>query len=300
MKMSMSVVPALQRISRPIGAILVDAGKLKAHDIDRVLQAQRQHGMRFGEMAVKLELISPEDVQHALAAQFAFPYLRPSPGERLLSAELETAYEPFGPAAERFRSLRNHLTLHWLNKADRRQMLCVVGVSPSEGRSYLAANLAVVFAQAGERTLLIDANLRKPRVHELFALENRNGLSTLLSGRCGNEAIVHITDLAGLFVLPAGPTPPNPLELLGQIGFADFLGSARASFDVVLIDTPSLSDGEDALLISARVGAALPVARNGHTRVEPLRQFMAEMKAMGIQLPGTVLNTVPSRRAKTR
>lgn len=187
--------------------------------------------------------------------------------------------------------------LHWFSKTERRQVLCVVGAESREGRSYLAANLAIVFAQAGERTLLIDANLRRPRIHEMFALNNRSGLSTLLSGRSGNEAIVHITELAGLFVLPSGPTPPNPLELLGQVAFADLLGSARASFDVVIIDTPGLADGDDAILVTARAGAALAVARSRHTRVDAFQGMLAEMKAMGVRVTGTVLNDVPANRA---
>lgn len=297
MKMSISVVPFVQRMNRPIGAILVDAGKLSAQEVEQVLQAQRQHDLRFGDTAVKLGLLTPQDVQHALAEQFAFPYLRPSEDRRAMSAELEAAFEPFGKAAERIRSLRSQLMLHWFNKAERRQVLCVVGAQPGEGRSYLAANLAVVFAQAGERTLLIDANLRRPRVHEMFALNNRSGLSTLLSGRSGNEAIVHITELAGLFVLPSGPTPPNPLELLGHVTFADLLNSARASFDIVILDTPGLTDGDDAILVTARAGAALAVARSRHTKVDAFRSMLAEIKAMGIQVTGTVLNDVPAQRA---
>lgn len=300
MRMAMSVVPAIQRVNRSIGAILSDAGKLSAQDIEQILQAQRQHGLRFGDAAVKLGLLTPQDVQFALAEQFAFPYLRPGADGRPVSPDLATACEPFGVAAERIRSLRNHLMLHWYSKNDRRQVLAVVGAEPHEGRSYLAANLAVVLAQAGERTLLIDANLRRPKLHEMFALNNRSGLSTLLSGRSGNEAIVHITELAGLFVLPSGPIPPNPLELLGQTAFADLLASARGGFDIVVIDTPGLAEGDDAMLAAARAGAALAVARSSHTRVEALRGLLSEMKAMGIQIPGTVLNHIPADKAALR
>lgn len=101
MKMSMSVVPAVQRMNRPIGAILVDAGKLSAQDVEQILQAQRQHDLRFGDTAIKLGLLTPQDVQHALAEQFAFPYLRSAPEGRAMSEDLQAAYEPFGPGAER-------------------------------------------------------------------------------------------------------------------------------------------------------------------------------------------------------
>ena len=131
--------------------------------------------------------------------------------------------------------------LRWFDKAELRQVLTVVGAERGEGRSYLAANLAIVFSQLGERTLLVDADLRTPRQHELFFLENKIGFSTVLSGRSREEAIVRIPDLAGLCVLPAGPMPPNPLELLNRLNFDEFMIQVKASFDVVIIDTPALS-----------------------------------------------------------
>ena len=117
--------------------------------------------------------------------------------------------------------------LRWFDRAEERQVLTIVGAERGEGRSYLAANLAIVFSQLGERTLLVDADLREPRQHYLFHLENQIGFSTLLAGRSREEAIVRIPDLAGLSVLPAGPTPPNPLELLNRLNFDEFMIQAK-------------------------------------------------------------------------
>ncbi len=296
MKMSISVVPTVPRVIRPIGAILVDAGRLSREDVERILNAQKQRGLKFGELAIQMGLLTADDVQYALAEQFSFPYLNPGSEGRQISRELEAAFEPYSPAAERLRSVRSQLLLRWYNKGERRQVLSVVGTQRREGRTYLAANLAVVFAQLGERTLLIDANFRSPRLHDLFSLQNRSGLSTLLSGRSGHDAIVHITELAGLFVLPSGPVPPNPLELLGQPAFTDLLMHARNSFDLVLIDTPGASEGDDALMVTVQAGAALAVARNGHTRVNALRGLVEGLGQVGVEVVGTVLNEVPRRK----
>ena len=266
MRMSVAVVPATVRMGRTIGAILMDSGLLSARDAERVLIAQRQQKLRFGEAAIRLGLVSEADVQFALSRQFDYDYLRPNDGNtsvgNTISEELVAAYQPFSPRVDELRAVRSQLMLRWLDKSEQRQMFAVVGTEPGEGRSYLAANLAVVFAQLGERTLLLDANLRTPRQHELFGIQNKLGLSTLLAGHARDDAIVRITDLAGLFVMPAGPIPPNPLELLGRKAFDQLLLHSRNSFDVVIIDTPSLSSGEDAFIISARAGAALALARS--------------------------------------
>ena len=217
---------------------------------------------------MRLGLISEADIQYALSRQFAYAYLRKTPGEsRPLSDELVAAYQPFSARVEQFRAIRSQLMLRWFDRAEERQVLTIVGAERREGRSHLAANLAIVFSQLGERTLLVDADMREPRQHYLFYLENQIGFSTLLAGRSREEAIVRIPDLAGLAVLPAGPTPPNPLELLNRLNFDEFMLQARSAYDVIIVDTPAMSTGEDAAMIAVRAGAALAVARAGTTRM---------------------------------
>ena len=298
MKMTVSMLSGAPRVSRSLGGILIDSGLLKTEDAERVLLMQKENNLRFGDAAVRMGLLSEADIQYALSRQFAYAYLRKSSYEKKpVSDELVAAYEPFSPRVEQLRAIRSQLMLRWFDKADQRQVLTVVGTERGEGRSYLAANLAVVFSQLGERTLLVDADLRNPRQHELFLLENKVGFSTVLSGRSREDAIVRIPDLAGLCVLPAGPVPPNPLELLNRLNFDEFMIQVKASFDVIIIDTPALSVGEDAAMIAVRTGAALAVARNAQTRVAAFADLVQGLMNAGVCVVGSVLNEVPATKA---
>lgn len=299
MKTAVSMLGTPARATRSLGAILIDGGQLKPEDAERVLQYQKDHNLRFGEAAMRLGLISEADIQFALSRQFAYAYLRKTPGEtRPLSDELVAAYQPFSSRVEQLRAIRSQLMLRWFDRAEERQVLTVVGADRGDGRSYLAANLAIVFSQLGERTLLVDADMREPRQHYLFHLENQIGFSTLLAGRSREEAIVRIPDLAGLSVLPAGPTPPNPLELLNRLNFDEFMIQAKGAYDVVIVDTPSMASGEDAAMIAVRTGAALAVARSGSTRIAAFADMVQGLMDAGVAIVGSVLNEVPLKKMK--
>lgn len=300
MRMSVATVPTLPRANRTIGAILVDAGLLTVDNAEAILRLQRQNNLRFGEAGIRLGLLTEADVQYALARQFDFAYLRLSERTRTVSEEVIAAYQPFSVSVDRLRAVRSQLVLRWFDKFEGRQVLSIVGTQRGEGRSYIAANLAVVFSQLGERTLLIDADMRAPRQHELFMLDNRVGLSTLLAQRSREEAIIRISDLGGLSVLPAGPVPPNALELLNRPSFAELLVHARNSYDVVIIDTPALTTSEDALQVAMGCGAALMVARNGQTRVHAFNDMVAGLSDAGVAVVGSVFNDIPAgwKRAK--
>jgi receptor protein-tyrosine kinase len=294
--MTVSMATGAPRANRSIGAILMDSGVLSPEDAERILLLQKEQGLRFGEAAVRLGLLTEADIQYALSRQFSYAYLRTVGDRKPLSDELVAAYHPFSPRVEELRAIRSQLMLRWFDKSEQRQVLSIVGTDRGEGRSALAANLAVVFSQLGERTLLIDGDLRNPRQHDLFLLQNKVGLSTVLSGRSRDEAIIRITDLTGLYVLPAGPTPPNPLELLSRLNFDEFLIHVRASFDVVIFDTPALTSGEDGAMIAVRTGAALAVARSGHTRVSAFNDMVQGLMHAGVAVVGSVLNDVPVRK----
>ena len=301
MKTAVSMLGTPARATRTLGAILIDGGQLKPEDAERVLQYQKQQNLRFGEAALRLGLISEADIQFALSRQFAYAYLRRTPGEiRPLSDELIAAYQPFSTRVEQLRAIRSQLMLRWFDRAEERQVLTVVGAERGEGRSYLAANLAIVFSQLGERTLLVDADMREPRPHFLFHLENQIGFSTLLAGRSREEAIVRISDLAGLSVLPAGPTPPNPLELLNRLNFDEFMIQAKSAYDVIIVDTPAMTSGEDAAMIAVRTGAALAVARGGSTRVAAYTDLVQGLMDAGVAVVGSVLNEVPLNNGKKK
>lgn len=272
---------------RAIGAILVDAGRLSPDNAERILQLQRESGQSFGQAAISLGLLTQADIELGLSRQFDFPYLLK--GESQVSLELIAAYDPFCTQVEALRALRSQLMMRWFNSAEH-TALAITSPERNEGRSFLAANLAVAFSQLGKRTLLIDADMRNPRQHTLFALPNRSGLSAILSGRNDTDAIVRIPSLIDLAVLPAGAIPPNPQELLARPLFQQLLQELARRYDVILIDTPATDGFADAQSVAARTGAALVVARKDISRMRTVRNLVDTMHQANILVVGTVLN----------
>lgn len=273
---------------RSIGAILIDAGKLAPDGAERILRLQKEEGIRFGEAAVKLGLASEADIQQALSRQFDYPYLLA--GEALVSEEIVAAYKPFTPQVEALRALRSQLMLRWFGAEPERKALAVVSPARGEGRSFLAANLAVVFSQLGEHTLLIDADMRHPRQHELFGLENRSGLSAILSGRGEVNAIERIPSLLDLSVLSAGAVPPNPQELISRPLFSRLMEELGREFDVIIIDTPAGDGCADAQTLAVRAGAALLVAHKNVSRLRAARHLADGLTQASAMVVGVVLN----------
>ena len=271
---------------RPIGRILVDMGKLRPRDVDRVFHLHREKGLRFGEAARKLRLVKDADVQYALSLQFSYPYLRP--GQGAIGPELVTAHAPGDPQSEILRDLRTQLLLHWVNPDHK--VLVVTSPDPRDGRSYLSANLAVVFAQLGEKTLLIDGDLRHPRQHRIFGLTNGAGLAQVLSGRAGHDAAAQVPYFENLHLLPAGAAPPNPLELLSRSELPRLLSDYRKRFNVIVVDTPAAARGSDARVVAARADGALILARTDRTRNAALEGLAGAITASGTPVIGTVLN----------
>ena len=148
----------------------------------------------------------------------------------------------------------------------------------------------MVFSQLGEHTLLIDADLRNPRQHQLFGLDNRAGLSAVLSGRGRPEAIQRIPLLLDLSVLPAGAQPPNPSELLGRPNFSQLLQDLANEFDVILLDTPATAETADAQTVTMRAGCGLIVVRKNATRVWQVRGIADHAVQTNTTIVGTVLN----------
>ena len=271
-----------------IGAILIEAGRLSIENAEQITRSQRISNLRFGDAAVRLGILTPADVEFALSAQFDYPYLEE--GLSAVSTKLVAAYRPFTTQVESLRALRSRLIVRWLKQANKQKVLAIVSSEPEEGRSFIAANLAIVFSQLGERTLLIDADLRNPRQELLFGVDNRYGLSGILSGRSGMEAVQKIPSLIDLSVLPAGPTPPNPQELLGRPQFALMLNKFERDYDVVLLDTPPCDEYADAQTISMRAGSALIVVRKNHSHVKAFRKMVDNLAQSNIDLVGAVLN----------
>jgi len=275
---------------RSIGAILVDTGRLSPENAERILRRQKELGKRFGDAAIELGLLNEDDIRFALSSQFDYPYL--AVGDNSLSQELVAAYKPFSPIVEQLRALRSQLILRWFDNESLRKTLAIVSPGHDEGRSFIAANLAVVFSQLGERTLLVDADLREPRQHELFKLGANAGLSGMLAGRGGPETIVRVPSLLDLSVLPAGAVPPNPQELLCRPAFVELLQSLSTEFDVIIIDTPAASKYADAQTIAVRAGAALMLSRKNRSFISEIVQLTQTLQQSGATLVGSILNDV--------
>jgi chain length determinant protein tyrosine kinase EpsG len=283
-------IPAsLDDHGRAIGTILVDEGHLSKSDADVVDRYATENGLRFGEAAVQLKLLSHKDVQSALAQQFNYPVLLRG-GEHGVADDVVACYDPQNDIVEPLRALRSQLTLRWLNLAQRKA-LAITSPNRGDGRSWLAANLATVFAQGGNRTLLIDTDMRHPSQHRLFNVDNAVGLSALLTGRAGGRDVIRrIHPSLRLFVLPAGILPPNPQELLVRPIFANLLVRLSKMFEVVILDTPAATETADAQILAARAGAAVILARRNRTRVADLTAMTASLTDTGASVIGSVAN----------
>ena len=277
--------------TRAMGDILVATGRLQAADLARILERQQQDGVAFGDAAIALKLLTREDIDFALSQQFDYAYLQE--GQSPLSSQLVAAYKPFSRVGENLRAVRSQLMLRWFNSQPDQKTIAVVSAGQGDGRSFIAANLAIVFSQQGQRTLLIDGDMRaKPESSQyaLFKLQRGAGLSGILAGRATLEAAQAVPGLPGLKVLPAGSLPPNPQELLGRVAFAQVLFAASQEFDVILIDTPGGIDYSDGEIIAARAGAALMVARRHTSLVAGTRAMGRRLQDGGVALVGSVLN----------
>jgi chain length determinant protein tyrosine kinase EpsG len=273
---------------RSIGDIIRDLRNLTPDQVERIVAHQREAGIRFGEAAVALGFASSDDVLFALAQQFHYPY---APDElKKLNPELVMLNRPFSPEAEAFRRIRSQTMVRVFDDREPRRALAVLSPDPRDGKTYFAANLAVGLAQLGGRTLVVDADLRGPRLHEVFGIDNRAGLSGILSGRAESKVIQKAQGMDNLFVLPVGTVPPNPVELVERPAFGLLMRELISKFDHVVVDTPALRYGSDAGVIAARCGAALVIARRDATRVGALEDLVNGLGDGPATLAGVVLN----------
>lgn len=270
---------------RPLGAYLRDAGKLTEDEIARITACQQERGLRFGEAAVALHVVTERDVRAALAAQFGYPF-----GVDSADPELAVAADPFGAQAEAFRELRSRLLLEALPESAP-FTLAVLSAQPGEGRTYVAANLAAAFSQLGSRTLLIDADLRCARLDRLFRTVGGTGLSHVLAGFADAEhALERVPGLGQLWFMPAGALPPNPLELLQRPAFEALLAAMKEKFEHVILDTTGASRGADCRVVAARCSASLVVARRGHSRMDALERLLEALERGPATIAGVVMN----------
>lgn len=272
-----------------LGALLVAGGVITALQAEQIARAQRASAARFGDTAVALGFASQAAVDTALASQFNFAVT--APGASRLDPSLIAARGQRDRGSELIRSLRTNLS-HVLEDwpGDVLPAITVASLTGAVGRRLIASNLAIASAQAGVRTLLIDADMRHPALHRLFSTPDQAGLSTFLAGRQARPEIHRIDAIPGLSFHPAGPVPPNPAELLAKLDAALPVLRAMTGADVVLINAPPLDSAEDLYIIAAAAPAVLFVARRHFTRARALLAAASRLRMAGGTIVGSVLN----------
>ena len=206
---------------------------------------------------------------------------------------LVTDLDPRAPRFEATRILRTNL--QFLDVDSDHTVLTVTSCSAGEGKSTTAANLAIALAHGGDRVVLVDADLRRPRLAELFELGGRDGLTTTLVGAVDAEQAVQPTRVPGLDVLTTGRIPPNPTELLQTQAMSNLISSLQRQYDVVVLDAPPLLPVADAAVLASMSDGAIVLVRHGRTTREQVRAAAGRLEAVGANLWGTVLTMVPAR-----
>lgn len=210
--------------------------------------------------------------------------------EQQLGASLVTVTRPSDTVAEQFRSIKENIQF---SAADKKiQTLLVTSADDSEGKSTMAANLAAVMAEQGKRVLLVDTNLRKPSIYKTFNLnEHHPGLTTLLTDDSLTimDAIIKVKD-ANLYVLSAGPMPPNPSELLDSKRMEALIEEFNDVFDTVIFDSSALLTGDDAQVMATKVDGIIITIREGVTEKNSIYQAKERLDAVNANVIGAIYN----------
>jgi protein-tyrosine kinase len=203
---------------------------------------------------------------------------------------LITMSQPKAPVSEQFRTVRTNIQFSSVDQE--LKLIMVTSSGPGEGKSTTVSNLAVVFATQGKRVLLVDADLRKPTVHYTFNLSNTTGLTNVLTKSASLAAAVSDTQEDNLFVLPSGPIPPNPAELMGSKAMAEFMAEAKKEFDIVLFDTPPVLAVADAQILATQCDGTILVLRSGESETEQAVKAKELLQSTNGKILGVVLNHV--------
>lgn len=266
-------------------AALIERCALSELVIARVSDAERKLGVSFTDAAVFVGVVTQDDVDAVRAVENRLVVVhreRVRPDDCLMLIR-----DPFDPHSERVRSLRTELLLR-REASDQADVMVVMSPCAGEGRSQLAAELAIAFSQLGQPTLLVDADLRHPRQHLLFGANNEQGLSDSIA--LDVTPYLHpVEGLPQLSLLTAGPSPQNPLELLCDNRFEHMIGEWRRNFAFVVFDTAPVERYSDALAVATLVGRVLAVCRAQHTPYADTRNMLRRLAATQSRILGAVV-----------
>jgi len=278
----------VSRISEPLVSGLVNQGKITQEKLADISRLQVERNISFKAAAFELGVLTQNDVADVLRLQ---QEILPAANDGVLSPDLAIAYDTTLKRAEVLRKLRYQLAVRWFAVQAPRKALAVVSSGSGDGKSRLAAELAIVFAQAGERTLLVDADLRSPGQHKLFGVSNQVGLTSMRGDTALLASAMPVHAVENLFLVPSGPLPDASRSLLVLRRLEGMLKVASTDFDVIIIDTPALSQYVDAQTISLAAGGALFCVRRDEVHVDMLREHVDMLQSIGVNLVGTTFNT---------
>lgn len=198
--------------------------------------------------------------------------------------------DPKSPVAESYRVLRTNIQFASVDKPIK--VIAVTSSTPGEGKTTTIANLAITFAQSGSRVLIMDADLRKPRVHKVFHVPNDRGMTTVLSRLYSYSECIVGSVVDNLYILTSGPIPPNPSEMLSSNAMKSFLEQVKQDFDIILIDAPPVGVVTDAAIISTIVDGTILVISSGHVEIEAAQRAKELLEKVNANILGVVLNKV--------
>jgi capsular exopolysaccharide synthesis family protein len=233
---------------------------------------------------------SQDDVETYLRLPF-LGYVPNIKTNSLVERDLQAHLHPRSTAAEGFRTIRAAISL--MPRADKFRILTVTSTIPSEGKSLLASNLAIVTAQTGLKTLLVDADLRRPSVHKAFQLHSPIGLSAYLTEEITRfDECIHSTEVPNLDVVCCGSIPSSPSELIGSKRMMQFLQEVRLRYDRIVLDCPPVSAVSDPLVLAAKSDGVVFVTKFNKIRREMARRTIQRLQDAGIHILGVILNDI--------
>lgn len=272
--------------SQKLTMLLARRSGLNDTDLKRIAIVQDQLGLGFIEAAMRMGLITQSDLDAVLAGEQS--ELGDTHAVARPSQKLASAHDPFSKYSERIGALRTELLLR--GPDDGANVLAVLSAGSGEGRSRLASELAISFAQLGQSTLLVDCDLRRPSLHELFSADNEKGLAdALIEGRA--PTVQGVIGLPSLSLLTSGPRSSTPLELLSAPMFGELIGGWCRRYQHVIMDTPAVSDFSDALAVASGAGRVLIVVRTHKSKMSECKDLVQRLRAARAVLVGSVLNS---------
>lgn len=201
---------------------------------------------------------------------------------------------PKSPISESYRTLRTNISF---SAADNEvKVIMVTSASPGEGKSTTAANIAVTYAQAGHKVMVLELDLRKPTVHKTFNVTNRAGISHVLTKQADLEEVIRATDIPNIDIISSGPIPPNPAELLGSNQLIRVLSELKQVYDMIILDTPPLLAVTDAQLVATNCDGVILVVDSGQVKRSAAMDAKEKLDRVNAKILGVVLNNVKKKK----